>query len=70
MIRQEPVLFGWALFIGMRALPVISFLKMKPDLVLFQGCRPPRRAQFINKPLAPFPGTTSILLGAMRSYNN
>ena len=32
MIRQEPVLSGWALFIGMRALPVISFLKMMPDL--------------------------------------
>jgi len=34
MIRQEPVLSGWALFIGMRALPVISFLKMKPDLAV------------------------------------
>ena len=28
-------------------------------LVLFQGDRPQKPAQFVNKPLAPFPGATS-----------
>ena len=36
-------------------------------LVLFQGDRPQKPAQFINKPLAPFPGTTSEIKVARRT---
>ena len=30
-------------------------------LVLFRGGRPQKPAQFVNKPLAPFPGATSVI---------